>query len=214
MTPKCWRHITLFAMKSESLLTSSGPLRARSRHVGIARSAIRKSRWQPMDAHQICWSSLARSGTVPLAARELESALLDTGRPVLIPGSKPPCLETVAIAWKATREAARAVGAALPFLLRAKRLAVICAAEAGAIDRAGTERLVTTLRRHHGEVETCYLQPASAETGEAILSKAQEIGAGLVVMGAYGHGRVRELVFGGVTERVLKCAELPLLMAH
>jgi len=152
--------------------------------------------------------------TLPLTAQVIEAALLDTGRPVLIPGSKPPSLETVAIAWKPTREAARAVSAALPFLLRAKRLIVINAAERGEIDQAGTQRLVTTLRAHRCEVEPCHLESGSPDMGESLLVKAQQTGAGLVVMGAYGHGRARELVFGGVTERVLKASDLPILMAH
>jgi nucleotide-binding universal stress UspA family protein len=149
-----------------------------------------------------------------LGTRVLAAALLDTGRPVLIPGPRLPSLDRVAIAWKPTREAARAVTAAQPFILRAKRLAVLCVDEDQPAARAETERLVTTLRRHQSPVETFLLQPPSRDLGGALMLKAQEIGAGLLVMGAYGHGRTREIVFGGVTQRVLGGAEIPVLMAH
>jgi nucleotide-binding universal stress UspA family protein len=148
-----------------------------------------------------------------LGARVLAAALLDTGRPVLIPGSRLPSLDRVAIAWKPTREAARAVAAAQPFILQAKRLSVLWMDDDQRAARAETERVVTTLRRHQSSVETFLLQP-SRDVGAALLLKAQEIGAGLLVMGAYGHGRTREIVFGGVTQRVLGGAEIPVLMAH
>jgi len=154
------------------------------------------------------------TGSDSLTAEALEAALFDSGRPVLIPGSRPPSLETVAIAWKSTREAARAVSAALPFLIRAKQVVIISAAESGSIDRNGTERLTTTLRRHHPAVEPIFLESPSSHIGEELLTKAQQIGAGLLVMGAYSRPRMRELVFGGATERVLGGAEVPVLMAH
>jgi len=149
------------------------------------------------------------------AGRELlEAALFDTGRPLLIPGPTPVVPETVAVAWKSTREAARAVTAATPFLVRAVRVAILVAAEGRRGDPDAPGRLCATLRRHNPAVEVRLLQPGSGGAAEALLAAAAEIGAGLLVMGGYGHSRLRELVFGGVTEHVIRAAAIPVLMAH
>jgi nucleotide-binding universal stress UspA family protein len=149
-----------------------------------------------------------------LTAPTLEGALFDSGRPVLVTGPSHPSFETIAIAWKSTREAARAVNAALPLLMRAIRVVIISVAEREAIDRVGTERLATALRRHGCVVETMLAESDPMNVGEALLMKAYQCGAGLLVMGAYSRTRVRELIFGGVTSCVLEGSELPVLMAH
>jgi nucleotide-binding universal stress UspA family protein len=144
----------------------------------------------------------------------LEAALLDSGRPVLVPGSVPPALDTIAVAWRPAREAACAVTAAMPFLARAKRIVVLAAPNHDSVDRAGCERLVGALRRHCSVVDASYLEAGSRDVGAALLAAAGKEAAGLLVMGAYGHWRMRELLFGGVTEHVLHGAEVPVLMAH
>jgi nucleotide-binding universal stress UspA family protein len=149
-----------------------------------------------------------------VTAQILEAALLDTGRPVVIPGSTPPDLGTVAIAWKPTREAARAVSLAMPFLTRAKRIIVLAAADHNAVDRDSCERLVAALRRQYPIVDTSYIVPGSHDVGKALLAAANEVAAGLLVLGAYSHRRLRELFLGGITEHMLKSAEIPLLLAH
>ena len=149
------------------------------------------------------------------AARDLlEAALLDTGRPLLIPGSAPLNPETVAIAWKSTREAARAVTAAAPFLAKAKRIVIITAAERDRMDRDSGMRLFATLQRHNPATEERYVPHGSHSAAETLLTTAAEVGAGLLVMGGYSHSRVRELVLGGVTAHMLREATLPVLMAH
>jgi nucleotide-binding universal stress UspA family protein len=150
----------------------------------------------------------------PLIAEALEAALFDSGRPVLVAGLKPPSLEKVAIAWKATREAARAVNAALPLLARAKQVVILSAAESSGIDRNATDRLIANLQRHHPAVESLLLESPSSDIGADLLIKADQIQAGLLIMGAYSRPRMRELVFGGVTERVLRGADVSILMAH
>ena len=150
----------------------------------------------------------------PLIAEALEGALFDSGRPVLIAGLKPPSVEKIAVAWKPTREAAHAVTAALPLLARANQVVIISAAESGETDRHATERLLTNLQRHHPAVESVSLESPSSDIGADLLIKADQLQAGLLVMGAYSRPRVRELVFGGVTERVLRGADLSILMAH
>jgi nucleotide-binding universal stress UspA family protein len=144
----------------------------------------------------------------------LEAALLDTGRPLLIPGAEPLNPETVAIAWKSTREAARAVTAAAPFLAKAKRIVIITAAEHDRMDRDSGMRLFATLQRHNPATEARYVPPGSRGAAETLLATAAEVGAGLLVMGGYSHSRVRELILGGVTAHVLRDAALPVLMVH
>jgi nucleotide-binding universal stress UspA family protein len=153
------------------------------------------------------------SDTTASSTPVLEAALLDTGRPVLVAGTEPPALNTVAIAWKPTREAARAVTAALPFLTRAKRIVVMVAPEQGLADRDSCERLVGTLRRHCPIVASSYLG-SEPDVGAALLAAASKLGAGLLVMGAYGHWRMREFLFGGVTQHVIRNAAVPVLTAH
>jgi nucleotide-binding universal stress UspA family protein len=149
------------------------------------------------------------------AAREtLEAALLDTGRPLLIPGTAPFNPEAVAIAWKSTREAARAVTAAAPFLAKAKRIVIISAAEHDGMDRDSATRLFATVQRHNPATEAHHVPAAPHSAAETLLAKATELGAGLLVMGGYSHSRVRELILGGVTAHVLRSAKLPVLMVH
>ena len=149
------------------------------------------------------------------AARDvIEAGLLDTGRPLLIPGAVPIDPEIVAIAWKSTREAARAVTAAAPFLARAKRVVIVTAAERDPLDRDSATRMLATVQRHNPATEVRYVPPGSRGVAETLLVTAAEAGAGLLVMGGYNHSRVRELILGGVTEHVLRSATLPVLIAH
>jgi nucleotide-binding universal stress UspA family protein len=119
----------------------------------------------------------------------LEAALFDSGRPLLIPGPVPKSFKTIAIAWKPTREAARAVAAAMPFLKEAKRIVIFTATEKYRGDRDSAARLLVTLKRNDLVVELRHLQPGSHSTAETLLAAASEIEAGLLVMGGYGHSR-------------------------
>ncbi len=144
----------------------------------------------------------------------LEAALFDSGRPLLIPSVTPVASDTVAIAWKSTREAARAVAAAMPFLAAARRIVILAASEDGRSENSAAARLQIALQRHGLTAETRHLQAGSRKSADALLEAASEIDAGLLVMGGYGHSRLREFVFGGVTEHVIQDAPLPVLMAH
>lgn len=157
---------------------------------------------------------VAQRGCEIAAAQALEAALFESGRPVLIPGSRLPSLETIAIAWKPTREAARAVSAAVPLLGNAKRVVLISISEDATVDRDDAERLATSLKRHHPNVETRFLRPGGLQVSEALLLHAYRSGAGLLVMGAYGRTRMRELILGGVTQNMLEASEVPVLLAH
>lgn len=148
----------------------------------------------------------------------LEAVLLESGRPLLIPAATamPADFERIAIAWKPTSQAARAIASAMPFLSRAREIVVITVEEEGAGDPAEREeadRLVRNLAWHGLPATTQRLNPGPEGAAATLLAGAGER-ADLLVMGGYGHSRLREAMFGGFTERVLAGAPLPVLMAH
>lgn len=143
-----------------------------------------------------------------------EAALFDSGRPVLLTPSTPvkDLGSTAAVAWDRSREAARAVQAALPILRGAKRVVVITARQSES-DIEPSE-LVHYLAGHGINARTWAFAPGSGALGEEILEEAGKAEADLLVMGGYGHSRLRELVLGGVTRRVLSNATIPVFMMH
>jgi nucleotide-binding universal stress UspA family protein len=145
----------------------------------------------------------------------IEGALVDSGRPLLIlPASPMTALpETIAIAWKATPEAARALTGALPFLSFAKQIVILTVAEDQRASEQEADRLMASLRWHGVPVLARHLQPDGGSPADTLLSAALEYTA-LLVMGGYGHSRLREWIFGGFTLRVLRGAEVPVLMVH
>lgn len=147
-------------------------------------------------------------------APALETGLFQCGRPVLVlpqDCGPMPC-ETVAVAWNGSCEAVRAVTAGLPFLQAAKSVRVISIGEE---ERAGSsERLAAFLAGHGIDPRFDRLQSDQGEVGAMLIRQAVDEGAGMVVMGAYGHSRLREFVLGGATRSVLHESSLPLLLAH
>lgn len=140
--------------------------------------------------------------------------IIGSGRPcIVVPyiGARASSFGNVLVAWKATREAAHALSAALPLLQRAQSINV-------AIDLDTTQSqkdlLQAHLRRHGVQATWHLLSGSSATAGEAILSLATDVGADLIAMGCYGHSRVREFVLGGATRTVLESMTVPVLMAH
>jgi len=151
------------------------------------------------------------------ALAELGAAVLHSGLPciVLPAAQRTPRLDTIAIAWKATPEAARALHAALPLLERAKRL-VLIHGEQG--ESADTELLLAQAEQHlaaHGlGAQRMHIAPTPNAAGEAILDAARSVGADLLVMGAYGRTRFGEWLFGGATRHVLRAASMPVFLRH
>jgi len=145
----------------------------------------------------------------------LETLLLETGRPLLVPAATPLAAmpERVAIAWKPTPQAARAVVCAGPFLARAKEIVVITVEEEGRRSRDDADRLMRYLAWHGKGAVAAPVSPG-ARGGAAALLAAASPRADLLVMGGYGHTRLREWVFGGFTQHVLAEAPLPILIVH
>jgi nucleotide-binding universal stress UspA family protein len=145
----------------------------------------------------------------------IEAALLESGRPVLIPPAAPFAAlpETIVIAWKAAPEAARAVTAAMPLLSTAKQILILTVAEELGVSDEAAARLATNLGRHGLQISARHLPPDASGAADTLLAAAANEGA-LVVMGAYGHSRLREWIFGGFTQHVLRGAEVPVLVMH
>jgi nucleotide-binding universal stress UspA family protein len=144
----------------------------------------------------------------------LATALFNSARPVLLVpatglnGS----VREIVVAWNGSAESTRALNGAMPLLLNADQVHVVTAAT----PRTAAERgaaLAEYLGWHGLVCEVHPLYP-EAEVGAALLARARELGADLLVMGGYGRSRMRERIFGGVTRHVLDHCDLPVLIAH
>ena len=138
----------------------------------------------------------------------LHTAIFDTSRAVLV--APPECTgefgRVVAVAWKDDSRAPKAVLAAMPILAKAQAVHVLCAK----VDEAA----VPAILEEHGIPAQAHAVQGHGPVGEQLLRKAHELGADLIVMGAYAHGEWREALLGGVTRTMLEHADLPILMRH
>jgi nucleotide-binding universal stress UspA family protein len=154
-------------------------------------------------------------------ARDSESpavatVALTSGRPVLcVPktGAFASCGRRVLVAWNGKREAARAAHDALPFLQRAENV-VLFAADPEAERGASANDAAAHLAAHGAKVEVRRARLGDEGAGAAILDAAARAGADLIVMGAYGHTRLREWVFGGATRTLMQAMTVPVLFSH
>ncbi len=147
----------------------------------------------------------------------LESVLMDCGRPVLIIpyiGTHQTVGKRVLIAWDGGREAARAVGDAMPLLTKADRVTVVSVNREPDSQRPGTGAVAEHLRRHGINADNQDAKIDDLAPSDYMLNKASDDGADLLVMGAYAHSRIRELVLGGMTRRILKNMTVPIFMSH
>lgn len=145
----------------------------------------------------------------------LETALMGAARPLLLSPSQPHATigERVVLAWNGGQESTRALVGALPFLRRAKTIYIITA-HTSVTDADTADRLAEYFAWQGIACEIAKIKPGTEAVGAALLTHAQELATDLVVMGGYGHSRMRELILGGVTRHVLAHARLPVLMAH
>ncbi len=152
---------------------------------------------------------------------ELTEALIfgSSGGVLIAPeNSSPPKngMKTVLVAWSSTKESARAVSEAMPFLKMADKVIVAMVDEGGAPEQFGKEPgadIARHLSRHNCNVELKHLTGWD-NVAEALLNEAEKSGANMVVMGSYGHSRIRQWVLGGVTRHILGKSPLPVLTAH
>jgi nucleotide-binding universal stress UspA family protein len=160
---------------------------------------------------------LGRPGRLPQNPRmaPLETALFETGHPVLIaPPAPPPGLgRNILVAWNGSTEQARTNAFALPLLRDAEQVTVLTV-EGGMTPGPAGEEVAFYLRMHGVPAQAVTAAPGARSTGETILDHAAALGCDLLVKGAYTQSRLRQMVFGGATRHILANATLPVLMAH
>jgi nucleotide-binding universal stress UspA family protein len=148
----------------------------------------------------------------------VEAALFETGRPVLVvPYIQRAGLELghVMLCWDGSRSAARAAADAMPFILRAKAVEiVIVASEPAKSDELPGADMAHHLARHGARVELKRIVTSETDVASTILSHAADNSADFLVMGGYGHSRLREFVLGGVTRGILASMTIPTLLSH
>jgi nucleotide-binding universal stress UspA family protein len=148
----------------------------------------------------------------------IEGALFGSGRPLIVvphahkQGLK---LDRITICWDGSRPAARAIADSLPFLERAKSIDIVVVT--GERDKSG-EITGANMRRHlarHGiNIEIKHITGGGAGVQTALLAHAAETGSDFMVLGGYGHSRLREFILGGVTRSILRSMVVPVLMSH
>ncbi len=148
----------------------------------------------------------------------IEAALFDSGRPVLVvpyvqrEGLK---LGRALVCWDGSCTAARALGDAMPFLQRAQNVqVVIVASEPGKSNEIAGADIAHHLARHDLKVELKQIVVRDLDVASTILSHAADAAADFIVMGGYGHSRLREFVLGGATRGILAAMTVPTLMSH
>lgn len=165
-------------------------------------------------------SVVAQADPNQLAAEDLivESALFNSGRPVVVvPYIQRDALklDRIVVCWDGSRAAARAIGDAMPLLKRAKAVDVlIVASDRPKSDETPGADIGQHLARHGIKVEVKRVQRADVDVPNTILSYAADNSTDFIVMGGYGHSRLREFVLGGVTRSMLQSMTVPVLMSH
>jgi len=148
-----------------------------------------------------------------------EAVMFGSGRPTLIlpqkPRSRPFELGTVAVAWDFSRAAARAVSDAMPLLEKAKKVRVVTVLNDKRVDQKhSAEELSKNLSRHGIDVVLDWVDANGRPIGTVLEAYVASHEADLLVMGAYGHSRLREFVLGGATNSLLSKPPLPILFSH
>jgi nucleotide-binding universal stress UspA family protein len=150
-----------------------------------------------------------------------ETVSLRAGRPVLILphiGLRGPMIGGhVMLGWNAGREATRAVSDAMPFLQAAKAVTVLAVNPRSGARGHGEDPgadIALYLARHGVKVTASHTVAPEADPAEVLLSRMADLGVDMLVMGAYGHSRLRELVIGGVTRKIMNSMTAPVLMSH
>jgi nucleotide-binding universal stress UspA family protein len=151
----------------------------------------------------------------------VENLIMSAGRPVLVvpsSGSFSTCGKHVLIAWDGSREATRAVHDAMPFLSHAANVTLLTVntmQDEPPFDRIPGTDIALTLARHDVKVDVHEVNAdRDAPIGEVLLTQAADRGCDMIVMGAYAHTRLHELVLGGATRTILRSMTVPVLLSH
>lgn len=149
-----------------------------------------------------------------------EIVAMTAGRPLIVfpyAGNFAPIAKHIMVCWNASRESTRAVTDALPALQRAEKVTVMSvnakSSTLGHGEHPGSD-LALYLARHKVKAEVSTQAAVDIDIGDFILSRAADLGADMIVMGAYGHPRMREMIFGGVTRNIMQHMTVPVLLSH
>ena len=154
----------------------------------------------------------------PVQAMVCESTLFESGRPMIIVPyiqTAPLKLDRIMVCWDGSRPAARAIADAMPLLKRAGTIEVVSVtSERGKQDEIEGADIGHHLARHGLKVEVTRITRGELDVEDVLLSHAADSDADFMVMGGYGHSRLREFVLGGVTRSMLRTMTVPTLMSH
>lgn len=160
----------------------------------------------------------ARPASIGADALIAEAALFDSGRPIIMVPyvqKAPLKLDNVMVCWDGSRTAARAIADAMPLLAKAHRVEVVTVANNRAKrDECEGADIGQHLARHGLKVEVYQMTRDEIDVADMLLSHAADSGADFMIMGGYGHSRLREFVLGGVTRGMLNSMTVPTLMSH
>jgi nucleotide-binding universal stress UspA family protein len=220
-------HLAHAEAEAETIVASA---RAAAQRHGVALDAVRES--GPLDKLPTLLARHARHTDVTVIGQPdletggvddsalAEAAFMDSGHPALvIPRSGTAALppRRAIVAWDGSREAARAATDAIP-LLHTAELVLVLVVDArdisGRADGEPGEQLAAYLRRHAVNAEVRLAASGGAGVTDALLARVRDEAADLLVMGGYGHSRLREMLVGGTTRHVLEQMTVPVLLAH
>ncbi|MDP6475833.1 MAG: universal stress protein [Alphaproteobacteria bacterium] len=142
--------------------------------------------------------------------------VMDSGRPMLVvpyAGNFTTLGERILVAWNGSREATRAVHDAMPFLRRAELVSVLSINPRREDHIAGFD-ISSQLARHGVKAEAVRTVSGDVSVGDLLLSEAADLSADMIVMGAYGHSRLREFILGGASQQILDSMTVPAFMSH
>lgn len=185
-------------------------------HPGVAEAVIEQAR----TADLIVAGQADESWEWSLLLDCPDRLAMESGRPAIIvpyAGRFPNVGSRIVVAWNGKREATRAVFDALPLLERAESARILWVnpeGSASSLGRSPGEDLAATLARHGVKCELASSVATDIDVGDDLLSRLSDYGADLLVMGIYGHSRLREFVFGGATRKILRHMTVPVLMSH
>jgi nucleotide-binding universal stress UspA family protein len=149
------------------------------------------------------------------AEATLEDALFESGRPVLMaPPTTPQSIgERVLLAWNGATETARTVAFGMPFLKRARQVAVV-SVDSAMVPGPSAEDMARSLRAHGIDATARQVAAGNRLPGDIFLAEARAMSADLLIKGAYTQSRLRQMIFGGATRQIIAGADIPVLLAH
>jgi hypothetical protein len=167
-------------------------------------------------AFDITVMSRLDADSTALHRRAIESALFESGRPVLLapPATSKQIAANIMIHWNGSTEQARANAFSMPLLHLADRVTVLTVVGGQEVPGPSTDDILGQLQHNGISAKPVRVKLGDRDTGEAVLDAARAEGCDLLVKGAFTRNRLRQMIFGGATSHIMEHADLPVLMAH